>query len=72
MDPTRVHRRLAEMGGQAPAALTRGVIDWARAQSGDGALRDDVALLAISFEEKPGPLVAAPAVRPPLRTMATA
>ncbi len=55
VDPNRTYARLSEIGGYPPSAITRQMIAWARALSG-GKLRDDAALLAIEFEEKPHPL----------------
>lgn len=50
MDPRRTYVKLAELAGSPPSAITRQMIAWARTVSG-GNLRDDAALLAITFED---------------------
>jgi serine phosphatase RsbU (regulator of sigma subunit) len=50
MDPKLLDVRLSELGGHPPHEITRRVLAWARTQAG-GRLRDDVALLAIEWEQ---------------------
>ena len=54
MDPGLIYTRLAELGGYPPDQITREMLAWAKERSG-GDLRDDAALLAITFEEKVSP-----------------